>query len=198
MKKETDCRRFTARIFTSEYVDGNGVFVGNHLITAAHVLDGSKSFEVWVDDKYFRIETSSAIFFQTPETNESGNFLDLAIYTLDDIESPIGFYEGDLNEADIICMVWKHSVETTTKQEVWTPFETDAMYIGRKGNFIECMMSDPVIKGYSGCPLFSDGKLVGTLYGSGDEGRTCFFLSGEAINAKPLRGILQDLTGSIL
>ena len=33
-------------------------------------------------------------------------------------------------------MAWKHSVETTTNQEVWTPFETDAMYISRNGNFI--------------------------------------------------------------
>ena len=158
-----DCNEYTARTFTSEYSDGNGVVIGNYLITAAHVLDGSSSFEVWVNERYFRIETSSAIFFQTPETNESGNFLYLAIYTLDDIESPIGFYDGDLNEADIICMAWKHSVETTSKQEVWTPFETDAMYIGRKENFIECMMSDPIIKDYSGCPLLSDGKNVGTL-----------------------------------
>ena len=36
MKKESDSRRFTAKIFTSEYVDGNGVVVGNYLITAAH------------------------------------------------------------------------------------------------------------------------------------------------------------------
>ena len=176
-----DCRKYTARIFTSEYSDGNGVVIGNYLITAAHVLGGSSSFKVWVDDKYFRIETSSVIFSQRPETNESGDFLDLAIYKLDDIESPVGFYEGDLNEADIICMAWKHSVETTTNQEVWTPFETDAMFIDRKGNFIEYMMSDPLIQGFSSCPLFADGNLVGNLYGSGDEERTCFFLSDTII-----------------
>lgn len=114
-------------------------------------------------------------------TNGNGDFLDIAKYKLDDIESPIGLYEGDLNEADIICIAWKHSVEATTNQKGWTPFETDAMYIGRNGNFIECMMSDPLIQGYRGCPLFLKGKRVGTLYGSGDEGLTCFFLSDEAI-----------------
>ena len=40
MKKECDCSRFTARIFISEYVDGNGVVVGDYIRTAAHVLDG--------------------------------------------------------------------------------------------------------------------------------------------------------------
>ena len=176
-----DCRKYTARIFTSEYSDGNGVVIGNYLITQAHVLEGSSSFEVWVDDKYFRIETSSAIFFQTPKRNESGDFLDLAIYKLDNVVSSIGFYEGDLSEADIICMAWKHSVDVTTNQEIWTPFETVAMFIDRKGNFIECMMSDPIIKDYSRCPSFSDGKLVGTLYVNGDEGRICFFMPGKII-----------------
>ena len=181
MKKETDCRRFTARIFTSEYVDGNGVVVGDYLITAAHVLDSSRSFEVWVDDKYFRIDTSSSIFFQMPVTNSAGDFLDLAIYRLKDIQSPISIFDGDLTEADINCMAWEHSVDSKSRQEIWTPFETDAMYIDHKGNFIKCMMSDPLVQGYSGCPLFADDKLVGTLYGSGDDGRTCFFLSYEAI-----------------
>ena len=55
------------------------------------------------------------------------------------------------------------------------------MFIDRKGNFIECMMSDPLIQGYSGCPLFASGEILGILYGSGDEGRTCFFLTGEII-----------------
>lgn len=181
MKKETDCRRFTARIFTSEYVDGNGVVISDCLITAAHVLDGSRSFDVWVDNSSFKIETNSALFFQVPIPNEKGDFLDLAVYKLEDIQSPVGFFEGDLSEADINCMAWKHSVDSKTHQEVWTPFETDAMFIESKGNFIECMMSDPLVQGYSGCLLFADDKLVGTLYGSGDDGRTCFFLSYEAI-----------------
>ena len=127
MKNETDCKRFTARIFTSEYVDGNGVVIGDYLITAAHVLDGSKSFEVWVNDRYFRIDTSSAVFFQTPVTNSTGEFLDLAIYKLYDIQSLIGFFEGDLSKADIICMAWEHSVDSKSRHEIWTPFETDAM-----------------------------------------------------------------------
>lgn len=179
---DVDCRKYTAKIFTSEYVDGNGVVVGDCLISAAHVLDGSKSFEVWVDDRYFKIETNSALFFQVPIPNEKGDFLDLAVYRLEGIQSPVGFFKGDLSEADIVCMAWEHSVDSKLRQEIWTPFETDAMYIDHKGNFIECMMSDPLIQGYSGCPLFADGKLVGTLYGSGDDGRTCFFLSLEAIN----------------
>ena len=181
MKKETDCRRFTARIFTSEYVDGNGVVIGDYFITAAHLLDGASSFEVWVDDKYFKIETDFALFFQVPTPNEKGDFLDHAVYKLEGIQSPVGFFEGDLNEADIICMAWEHSVDSKSRQEIWTPFETDAMYIDHKGNFIECMMSDPLVQGYSGCPMFANDKLVGTLYGSGDDGRTCFFLSYEAI-----------------
>lgn len=43
------------------------------------------------------------------------------------------------------------------------------------------MMSDSLIQGYSGCPLLVKGNLMGVLYGSGDEGRTCFFLTGEII-----------------
>ena len=181
MNLEIDCRKYTARIFTSEYVDGNGVVVGDYLITPAHVLDGSKSFEVWVDDRYFKIDTQSSIFFKKPEPNEKGDFLDLAIYKLESIKSPIDFYEGDLSNASLTCLAWKHLVDFNTNKEVWNPFETEAMFIDQKGNFIECMMSYPLIQGYSGCPLFADGKLVGILYGSGDDGRTCFFLSGEAI-----------------
>lgn len=178
---EIDCRKYTFRIFTSEYVDGNGVVVGDYLITTAHVLDGSKSFEVWVDDRYFKIDTQSSIFFKKPEPNEKGNFIDLAIYKLESIKSPIIFYGGDLSEGEMTCMAWTHRIDAKTRQEIWIPFETDAMFIDKKGNFIECMMSDPLIQGYSGCPLFADGNLAGILYGSGDDGRTCFFLSGEAI-----------------
>ena len=178
---EIDCRKYTARIFTSEYVDGNGVVVGDYLITTAHVLDGSKSFEVWVDDRYFKIDTQSSIFFKKPEPNEKGDFLVLAIYKLEDLQSPIRFFSGDLNDVDLKCIACRHSVDSNTHQEICVPFETDAMFIDKKGNFIECMMSDPLIQGYSGCPLFADGKLAGILYCSGDEGQTCFFLSSYAI-----------------
>ena len=178
---EIDCRKYTAKIFTSEYVDGNGVVVGDYLITAAHILDGSKSFELWVDDRYLKVDTDSSLSFQTPVVNGEGNFLDLAIYKLEDLQSPIVFFNGDLNDVELKCIAWRHSVDTSTNKEVWTPFETDAMFIDKKGNFIECMMSDPLIQGYSGCPLFTNGNLVGILYGSGDEGRTCFFMSGQVI-----------------
>ena len=171
----------TARIFTSEYADGNGVVVGDYLLTAAHILDGSKSFELWVDDRYLKVDTDSSLFFQTPVVNGEGNFLDLAIYKLEDLQSPIGFFNGDLNDVNLKCIAWRHSVDSNTHQEIWVPFETDAMYIDKKGNFIECMMSNPLVQGYSGCPLFADDKLVGTLYGSGDDGCTCYFLSYEAI-----------------
>ena len=171
----------TARIFTSEYADGNGVLLGENLITTAHVLDGSNTFEVWIEDKHFTIETNTAVFFQPPQTNEDGDFLDLAIYKIKDSKSSLKFYEGDVNGADLTCVAWKHTVNSITKKENWLPFKTDAMYIDLKGNFIECMMSDLLIQGFSGCPLFAKGKLIGILYGSGDEGRTCFFLSGDVI-----------------
>ena len=171
----------TARIFTSEYADGNGVLMGEYLITVAHILDGSYTFEVWIEDKHFTIETDTAVFFQTPQTNEDGEFLDLAIYKIKDSKSSLKFYEGDVNGADLTCTAWKHTVNSITKKEDWVPFQTDAMFLERKGNFIECMMSDPLIQGYSGCPLLVKGKLMGILYGSGDEGRTCFFLSGDVI-----------------
>ena len=176
-----DLWKYTAKIFTSEYSDGNGVVVGDWLITAAHILDGSKSFEVWFDDKYFKIDTQSAVFFKTPQPNKSCDFIDLAIYKLEGIQSPIGFFKSELKDADLICMAWRHSVDSKMNREVWTPFKTDAMFLDKKGNFTECMMSDPLLQGYSGCPLFEDGDLAGILYGSGDDGRTCFFLSGEAI-----------------
>ena len=171
----------TARIFTSEYSDGNGVLMGEYLITTAHVLDGSSTFEVWIEDKHFTIETDTAVLFQPPQTNEDGEFLDLAIYKLKDVQSSLKFYEGDVNVADLTCTAWKHTVNSKTREENWLTFQTDAMFIDRKGNFIECMMSDPLIQGYSGCPLFANGELSGILYGSGDEGRTCFFLSGDVI-----------------
>ena len=179
----------TARIFTSEYADGNGVLMGEYLITTAHVLDGSSTFEVWIEDKHFTIKTNTAVFFQPPQTNEDGEFLDLAIYKLKDVQSSLKFYEGDVNGEDLTCTAWKHTVNSITKKEDWVPFQTDAMFLERKGNFIECMMSDLLIQGYSGCPLLVKGKLMGILYGSGDEGRTCFFLSGDVIKT-----VLSGLT----
>ena len=35
----------------------------------------------------FTIETDTAVFFQSPQTNEEGNFLDLAIYKIKDSKS---------------------------------------------------------------------------------------------------------------
>lgn len=139
-------RKYSVRIFTSEYTDGNGVLTGRCLITSAHVLDGTNTFEVWVEDKHFTIETDTAVFFQTPQTNEDGNFFDLAIYKLNDIKSSLKFYDGYMNNADLTCMAWRLTVNSKTKMENWLPFQTDAMFLERKGNFIECMMSDLQIK----------------------------------------------------
>lgn len=184
MGDKIDCRKYTTRIFTSDYVDGNGVLVGNYLITSSHILDGSESFEVWIEDKHFKIETNSYVFFQTPLPNECGDFLDLSIYKISDVHSPVEFFDGELNDVDLRCLSWKHTVDSKTNQEHWTPFETDGVFLNKKGNFIECMMYDPLVQGFSGCPIFTDGKLVGILYGSGDGGRTCFFLSGRIIRSK--------------
>ena len=181
MTQEEICRNYTARIFTSEYADGNGVIVGNRLITAAHVLENSTSFELSFGDYFFRLPTKSAKFFQLPEPREDGKFLDLAVFDLEDsFNSPISFFDGDIDEADFVCYAWRHTSDNNI--ESWKPFETDAMPFAEHGNFIECMMSEPLIPGFSGCPIFADGKLVGILHGSGDEGRSCFFLKINVVN----------------
>ena len=183
MTQEEICRNFTARIFTSEYADGNGVIVGSRLITAAHVLENSISFELSFGEHFFRLPTKSAKVFQLPEPREDGKFFDLAIFELEDtFNSPISFFDGDIDEADVVCYAWRHTSDNNI--ESWKPFETDAMPFAEHGNFIECMMSEPLIPGFSGCPIFADGKLAGILHGSGDEGRTCFFLTAEAIKSQ--------------
>lgn len=170
-------------IRTSDYTYGNGVVVGNKLITAGHVVTSCKSFHA--DHNYF--ETKDALILENQNVNETGEYYDVAVFNYSD-----GY--DDLTLSELLPSIGEELVSYSLKRRMTKEgsdifakiVDTDELYISKAivreiiGNFIFCDMSDTLEEGRSGSPLIKDGKVYGILHG-GVDGSPCAFLSSVAI-----------------
>ena len=193
-------------IFTNTNEDGNGVFVGNKLLTAAHVVAHSKEFHVIRNNSL----SSNSLLFKSAicfrETNclykrvlcrlslfrYGWNYDDFALYEGNGYHSPFTL-SPNLPLVDDILETYslKNEVVQQLKESIQPDFsfykethlvmhKDNARVLYIRGNYIFCEMNGMLEKGRSGCPLVKDNKVYGILRG-GDDKKICWFQSSVSI-----------------
>ena len=173
------------------YSDGNGVVVGDMLITAGHVVNKGDVLHVNINGDAYSLDSNDAIVCLVEKSNEEGLFNDCAVYKLNrHYNDPI--IENFIPTAgDVLQSVsYKHTVTKETTDgigffgtqynERYELCTSRATVVDIVGNFIICEMEEPLEEGRSGSPLICGDKVVGILHG-GIEGKTCIFQSMASI-----------------
>lgn len=177
--------KYLKPIWTQSYNYGNGIVIGNKLLTAAHVLKDSDCF--YIGNQKYNLD--DAIVNQCDTIRTDGLYYDFAVFETQE-------YNHDLELAIDLPLIgdgltsysYKHIVIKVEGSGIFAQIkETEELHISKAivreiiGNFIVCEMSEPLEKGRSGSPLIKDGKVYGILHG-GHAGNPCVFLSSQAIN----------------
>ncbi len=189
-----------AFVDTNSYMDGNGVFIGNILLTSAHVIANSDKF----GDGVKEYKTKSAKCYENNDYwykkalrvlsfNRYGwNFDDFALYDGNRLESPFSL-SYDLPIANDILETYSikreveeqpteysHIIFSSIRKERLVEHVDNAKVLYIRGNYIFCEMNGMLEKGRSGCPLIKDNKVYGILRG-GDDKKICWFQSSVSI-----------------
>ena len=182
-------------IFTNKNNAGNGVVVGNKLLTVAHVVTHSDNFSI---DRNNSLLSKSAICFR--ETNYwyksffcrlsllryGWNYDDFALYEVNGYQSPFTL-SPNLPLVDDILETYSLKEEVVRQSN--NIFYNESHIVVHKdyarvlyirGNFIFCEMNGMLEKGRSGCPLIKGNEVYGILRG-GDDKKICWFQSTVSI-----------------
>lgn len=183
-----------------QYDEGNGVFIGDKLITAAHVIVNTEGFRVKGKD----YQKSSAICNRLTYTNCKNrirvlsnnrlgwNYDDFSLFEGNGSSSPLTLspylplVNEELKAYSIKYEIVQHSSNNNnsifgkTTEQRFIPFESTAKVLYIRGNFIFCEMNGMLEKGRSGCPLIKNNKVFGILRG-GDGEKICWFQSSVSI-----------------
>ena len=185
---------------TVGYSDGNGVVVGDLLITVGHVVNKGDSIHLTIKGDAYSLDKNDAIVCLEEKSNEEGLFNDYAVYKLNNSYNHLTIENYIPTIGDILQSVsYKHIVEKqisgcvgflgTQYKESYKLCTSRATVVDIIGNFIICEMEEPLEEGRSGSPLIRGDKVVGILHG-GIEGKICVFQSIASIQ----QGILQNLS----
>ncbi len=188
-----------AHIYTNIGMDGNGVFVGNALFTAAHVVAHSENFGVfgknyttksavcYFDDDYWYKKVlrilSFTIFgwhfndFAMYEANSHSSFnFSSNLPSVNDVLETYSIKDEVKKQGNSQC----HNIFSTINMSQLVTHVDSAKVLYIKGNYIFCEMNEMLEKGRSGCPLIKGNKVYGILRG-GDDKRICWFQSSVSI-----------------
>ncbi|MBR3911838.1 MAG: trypsin-like serine protease [Alistipes sp.] len=177
--------------------DGNGVVVGDLLMTAGHVVNKGDTIHINIKGDTYSLNKNDAIVCLEEKSNEEGLFNDCAVYKLNNRYNHLTIENYIPTVGDILQSVsYKHIVEKQTADCVgfWgTQYKESyelctlrATVVDIIGNFIICEMNEPLEEGRSGSPLICGDKVVGILHG-GIEGKICVFQSIASIQQKILQ-----------
>lgn len=182
-------------IFTNTNEAGNGVYIGDYLLTAAHVIAHSDNFGGGKD--YL---TSSALCINNTNSllksilcrlsffRYGWNYDDFAIFEGNGSHSPLTLSpelplpDNILNTYSIkeLATINRNNIFSSTNKERYVTYVDKAKVLYIRGNYIFCEMDGMLEKGRSGCPLIKDNKVYGILRG-GDDKKICWFQSSVSI-----------------
>lgn len=182
-----------AYIFTNTNDAGNGVFIGDKFLTAAHVIRHSDNFGAGGKD----YSKSSAICYRNTNTwcktllcrlsllKYGWNYDDFALFKGNGIESSLVLSPtlplvGELLETYSIKEQAPKNIFANTIEERYVTHIDKAKVLYVRGNYIFCEMDGMLEKGRSCCPLIKDNKVYGILRG-GDDKKICWFQSSVSI-----------------
>lgn len=159
---------------------GNGFFVGNYFVTAAHVISAVNFPFIKVNDQEFFLKQTDAIVWRIMSENpkeedfENTDNADVAIFHFPNAGSPLQFSEKLPEPSTILsCNYYYHSNFCESYGEVG-----DKEFF--LGNFFGCRMTPihPTEGGSSGSPLIKDDIVYGILHaGNKSDTSICVFSS---------------------
>ena len=182
---------------TSGCYAGNGVVVGDLLITAGHVVNKDGTIHITIKGDAYSLNRNDAIVCLEEKSNEEGLFNDCAVYKLNNRYNHLTIENYIPTVGEVLQSVsYKHIVEMqatdcigffgTQYKESYELCTSRATIVDIIGNFIICEMDEPLEEGRSGSPLICGDKVVGILHG-GIEGKMCIFQSIASIQQRILQ-----------
>ena len=188
-----------AHIYTNTDMDGNGVFIGNSLFTAAHVVAHSENFGIlgksyttksaicFLDDDYWYKKVLRILSlnrfgwhfndFAMYEANLHSSFmLSSNLPSVNDILETYSIKNEVKKQENVQCQ----NIFSTLNNSHRVTHVDNAKVLYLRGNYIFCEMKGMLEKGRSGCPLIKGNKVYGILRG-GDDKRICWFQSSVSI-----------------
>lgn len=185
-----------------ECCDGNGFFVGNYLITAAHVVKeikcGKLFYIKWNNSQLILNDYELVFYLEMPDENICGkleyldtNKGDVAVFKLENINSPLQLskklphsncsYNCDFFHSE----QYKNNQMAIPKRYFW---KTIGTFIKNPenpcGNYFAMRMSPThPVGGSSGSPLYCDNEVYGILHGGNQESLDiCVFYSSSHLS----------------
>ncbi len=177
--------------------DGNGLIVGNYLITAGHVIHMGGNNDILsfrFKGKEYSLNKNNYIeYFYCPQEECAADKYDIYVYDLkgiiENLDSPLTLSKENPTSGDILQSI-------SCKERAIIP-ENRNLPIGRKvfnisanvfeieGNYFRCQMEEPLHPEQSGSPVVKGNVVMGLLYGGINHdkyhGKECLFQSAKSI-----------------
>ena len=172
---------------------GCGFFVGNHFITAGHVvLECNLPLDIWYNGEKFQLNFDNLLkLVYTKNLSDKNCCGDFAVFAFEDINSPLVFADY-IPKADqeLNCVTYGTIVSKSesipsifTTKEIISKVKTSALVRDeQQGNFFACDTKSILHKGNSGSPLIdSDNRVVGILHAGTQIPECCVFQNALSI-----------------
>lgn len=199
-----DINNYIIPIYKGKEFVGTGFIAGSTLITAAHVIETpTLNYSCLWDGETVRLSCANILWHEHPEADymqgQGNKYLDLAIYKMDDVESPLELSAPDLGYS---CNYWGYSFDEDNKclledsySDIFLNDKTK--YYPRSGGraipIKNCYLSDigRCKEGNSGGPLFQGEKVVAMLSGNQDYGD---FSKDRYIKSEYIMSVLSSIS----
>ncbi len=166
--KPQDIFSYVSPVFDqNQTVCGVGCFVGDHFITAGHVVESWGSLDVFYKNKCIQL-TPSILLKSVNNLNSAKDedIMDYAVFKVEGVNSPLRLAEKPVTPDidDYLCFTFFSNPESNG-----LPLESicSGQFKRSVFNFFELTMDRQDIReGNSGSPVIKDGILYGILTGS--------------------------------
>jgi hypothetical protein len=181
-----DIEKFTLPI-KGQAQCGCGFFVGNHFITAGHVvLECNLPLEIWFNGDKYQLEFDNlAKIVYTKELTENCYCGDFAVFAFENINSPLVLADYiPTTGQKLNCITYDTIVSKSgsmpsifaTDEEIMKVKTTATVREEQQGNFFACDTDTILHKGNSGSPLIdTNNRVVGILHAGTQIPECCVF-----------------------
>lgn len=173
---------------------GCGFFVGNHFITAGHVVTKCNlPLLVWYNGEKHELNFYNLLKISySKDISDSTYCADYAVFEFENINSPLELANYVPINGQLLRCVTYDLVHTKVANNVSTIFSNEERVVKintsaivrteRRENFFACDTKSILHEGNSGCPLIdSDNRVVGILHGGTKIPECCVFQSAYSI-----------------
>lgn len=168
-------------VYSTNYEEGCGFFVGSHFFTSGHVVSNAKDPFIIING--CKVNLVNPILYKYDSKDSSG--FDLAIYKVADYVGPLELYYGTIDsDMNLISVSYRKLGEEYIECRVDVKDFEGNYFIG---------LTDKILKsGSSGSPVLLGNKVVGVMTAGNNNGdntpcnpnlpiNLCMFLSSNAI-----------------